>query len=398
MAQPSLPAGPHVADFGTPPPPAAASTGREGWSATAPRSGHAHAEGGAAEPAARADGDGAPSADRGFKTEPGAHDVVASAVPRPPAAPAGTRAAAESAAASDVPRVGADPTPQPAAANPGTHTATAVVAAGMQIGSAPPLVRDNAGRRSAAGAAPPQPRELPGPPAARPAPAARVPAVENIARGARRPIDKQQGPVGPASLSSPAAHSGDGGNAAAQSGSAPVPAPTGARAAPASPTADPGFAPTARASASAPQQADASAEPRPQLPGSVTLRVSDPEGGSTRVRVDVRGDAVRARIVPQSTPLAAQLTADVGDANAALQRQGFATAHVVVRTPPATPVGGAAPVQPAEPPIVPSVGRSMDAPPNPRQPGHDAGQETARDPANWQGSRSHHRSTRERER
>ena len=125
--------------------------------------------------------------------------------------------------------------------------------------------------------------------------------------------------------------------------------------------------------------------------------MSDPEGGSTRVRVDVRGDAVRARIVPQSAPLAAQLAADAGEARAALQNQGFTTAHVTVRTAAATPIGASVPTQADQPQTASSVGRSMDAPPN-QQSGHDAGQDTARDSANWQGSRSHHRPPRERER
>ena len=129
----------------------------------------------------------------------------------------------------------------------------------------------------------------------------------------------------------------------------------------------------------------------------VTLQLPDPEGGNTRIRVDVRGDTVRARIVPQHPELAGRLTADVDDVRAGLGRQGFSTATVSIRTPPAT-TGRESVAAASDGTSVSPAGRSTDAPPDTRQSGRDAGDGSARDPADRHGSRPHQRSARERER
>jgi hypothetical protein len=256
--------------------------------------------------------------------------------------------------------------------------------------------RDLLERRAATDVARSQGSERPGPAAAPTSPAPRAAAAQGAARGTRREGDQRSAPATRVPPSKPAAYPKDAA-AATQSPSAPGADPAGRPVAPTSRSLGHSYAGPERASASAAQQPDAPPARRLEV-GSATLRVSGPEGGTTRVRVDVRGDSVRARIVPDSAPLAAKLTADIGDAHAALQGQGFTTAHVAVRTPPATPAGTAAPTQLPEAATVSSVGRSMDAPPNPRQSGRDASQQSARDPAHWQGPRSHQRSPRERER
>jgi hypothetical protein len=325
-------------------------------------------------------------------TVPGEHQNEA-----PGPSDGGDRAAAGRPGTGDLPQGHADQMPSNGGGDRGSSFAVSVQEAGTRRGNLSRVVgRDLPERRAATDVAPSQRRERSDPSAAPASSTARASAAQGAARGARRDANQRDASAGRAPPPAQGTHSTDAAPAT-QSGTAPAAAPAERSAAPASHSGGHAFTGVERGSASAPQQPDASPALRPDV-STVTLRVPGPEGGSTRVRVDVHGDAVRARIVPQSAPLAAELAAGAGDARAALQHQGFATAQVIVRTPPATPAGAAAPASPAEAASVSSVGRSMDAPPNPRQSGREASQQSARDPAHWQGPRSHHRSSRERER
>jgi hypothetical protein len=63
----------------------------------------------------------------------------------------------------------------------------------------------------------------------------------------------------------------------------------------------------------------------------VTLQVADAEGRQTRIRVAVRGEQVRATILPPDAASARQLEQRMDELQAALVRQGFTDAKVTVQ-------------------------------------------------------------------
>jgi hypothetical protein len=70
---------------------------------------------------------------------------------------------------------------------------------------------------------------------------------------------------------------------------------------------------------------------RPQLTDRVTVKFTDAEGVEGRLRVAVRGQAVRATIVSDDATVARQLRADMGELQQALDQQGFRDAQVSVQ-------------------------------------------------------------------
>ncbi len=64
----------------------------------------------------------------------------------------------------------------------------------------------------------------------------------------------------------------------------------------------------------------------------MTLQVSDGDGRSTRIRVSVIGDQVRAVITPPDAESARQLEHRMDELQSALARQGFTASSVQVQT------------------------------------------------------------------